>query len=121
MSRNRSGRGGGNRSTGAPQRLSPVPAVTGAGYTFTWNGSRHTLPSASEAAARIPGAVLMDLIPDPNAGALQLAVACLKHSDAHPDTIEALREMPAQEFAKHLAKWLQRGGVALGESERSSA
>lgn len=84
------------------------------GFTFTHGDETHSLPPASEAAARVPGKFMQDAIMETDdAAEVRLRIAMLNASGATPEALDALREMPASEMMDIVLRW-------MGESRASS-
>ncbi|MPZ66166.1 MAG: hypothetical protein GEU83_11845 [Pseudonocardiaceae bacterium] len=91
-------------------------------FTFHYNGSTYRLPSASDAAEKMPAAHLIDALmgEDPSLAEMRLGIATLQSADVDPEAMAALRAMPMPEFTEIVGRWLRRAGVQAPESERSS-
>lgn len=124
MSRSRGSRNGGRPNTGdrrgdATAGLAKISA-SDKPYLFTVDGKTHRLPPPGPIVEKcLTGGRLIDIMADENKGSMQLAIAAITHADIAADTVAALRQLPAEEFVRHLNRWLESGGVDVGKYLRS--
>lgn len=127
---NRNGRRRGQRQNGnAVEQFRPgVGAAVGNNrdkpWGFTWKGQLFRLPPAEPDTKSVTGGDIIDHvlgIADRSEAEMRLVVNTLLQAKPDQRAIDALRDMPFEEFTKTLMRWMQEtSGAGPGESSSSS-